>query len=481
MRRTSALLASVLSLVLSPGPVAAQGVVAIRGVTTIDGTGSPPRADQTIVIRGERISAVGSRAATPIPAGARIIDGSGQFALPGFVDVHAHLGLGTVTIDTTPKGVAMRVTLDPAGMVESLQTLLAFGVTTIRNPGGPLPAMVAIRDSVRLGLRKGPRIFTAGDVIDGTASEGLTVGVKSEREMRVEVARQAALGVDYVKLYAGLGPSYIRAGIDEAHKRGIRAIAHLFLTPWTEAANAGIDGIVHIVPGSPRLLPADKRLEFQRRFRGTQFMIEWFNYVDLESSETREMLDALVRHQVFLDPTLVVFEAMAWGDSTRITRNPDLRYAPRVNLDNWNDGFSLATGWTPEDFAEARRAWPRVLAFTKRLYDAGVPLTVGTDMLNPWVPPGASFHRELELLVAAGIPPLEVLRMATRGGARSLGIESDVGSIAVGKIADLVVLGANPVADITNTRRISWVLQQGRVARPVDLLPPRIRASDRGR
>ena len=109
--------------------------------------------------------------------------------------------------------------------------------------------------------------------------------------------------------------------------------------------------------------------------------------MDLESSETRTMLDALVRHNVFVDPTLVVFEAMAWGDSTRVTQNPDLVYAPPVNLNNWRGGFSLASGWTPADFAEARRAWPMVLSFTRRLYDAGVQLTVGTDMLNPWVAP----------------------------------------------------------------------------------------------
>ncbi len=459
----------------------AQRVVVIRGATVIDGTGAAQQPDQTVVVKGDRILAVGPRASIAIPAGARVIEGAGQFVIPGLIDMHAHFGLGAVTVDTTERGVAigMHVVPDPVGAVEAFQTLLAFGVTTIRNPGGPLPMTVALRDSVRLGLHRGPRIFTAGEVIDGTSSEGLTVGVKSEDEMRREVARQASLGVDYVKLYAGLGPAYIRSGIDEAHKRGVRAIAHLFLTSWTDAANAGIDGIVHIVPGSPLLLPEHRRMEFQRRFRGTQFMIEWFNYVDLTSAETRTMLDALVRQNVFLDPTLVVFEAMVWGDSTRITQAHDLRYAPPVNLDNWRGGFSITTGWKPEDFAEARRAWPMVLAFTKALYDAGVQLTVGTDMLNPWVAPGASLHRELELLVSAGIPPVDVLRMATRNGARSLGVESDVGTIAVGRIADLVVLAADPLADIRNTRRITWVMQSGKLSRPADLLPPRLRAGTR--
>ncbi|MEP7345727.1 MAG: amidohydrolase family protein [Gemmatimonadaceae bacterium] len=459
----------------------AQSVVAIRGATVIDGTGAAPQADQTVVVKGERILAVGPSASIAVPPGARMIDGAGRFIIPGLIDMHAHYGLGAVTVDTTAKGVpiGMHVIPDHDGAVDAFQTLLAFGVTTIRNPGGPLPMMVALRDSVRLGLRTGPRIFTAGEVIDATSSEGLTVGVKTEEDIRREVARQAALGVDYVKLYAGLGPVLVRAGIDEAHKRGVRAIGHLFLTTWTDAANTGIDGIVHIVPGSAQLLPQERRLEFQRRFRGTQFMIEWFNYVDLQSAETRTMLDALVRHNVFLDPTLVIFEAMVWGDSARITQNRDLVYAPPMNLANWRGGFVLTTGWKPEDFTEARRAWPNVLGFTKALYDGGVQLTVGTDMLNPWVSPGASLHRELELLVSAGIPPIDVLRMATRNGARSLGIESEVGTIAVGKIADLVMLSADPIADIRNTRQIDWVMQGGKLSRPADLLPPRLRADHR--
>ncbi|MDP1860589.1 MAG: amidohydrolase family protein, partial [Gemmatimonadaceae bacterium] len=394
---------------LHTSPSDAQRVIAIRGATLIDGSGAAPRPNQTIIVQNDRIRAVGPSHSTVVPNGARVIDGVGRFVVPGFIDVHAHFGLGRVTLDTTPQGPRMHVTLDHAGGVEALQTLLAFGITTIRNPAGPSAEMVAMRDSVRLGLRSGPRIFTAGEAIDGmVGAEGLSVAVKSEAEVRQEVARQAALGVDYVKLYAGLGPAYVRAGIDEAHKRGIRAIAHLFLTSWTDAANAGIDGLVHIVPGSPLLLPPDKRPEFQRRFRGTQFMLEWFNFVDLGSIEIRTLLDALLTHHVFLDPTLVTFEGMAWGDSARITQSSDLIYAPPIPRDNWREGFTLSAGWKPDDFVEARRAWPTVLAFVKQLHDAGVQLTAGTDMMNPWTVPGVSFHRELELLVSAGIPTLDV-------------------------------------------------------------------------
>ena len=443
--------------------------IAIRGATVIDGTGAPPRAGYTVVVLNDRIAAVGPTTSTPIPRGARVMDGAGLYVVPGFIDVHAHYALGPLTFDSTKRPVAMHMEYDHAAAIESLKTLLAFGITTIRNPGGPTRPSVAIRDSVRLGLLRGPRIFTAGEVLDATTAEGLVSTVRTVDDVRAEVARQVSLGVDYVKLYALLRPELIRAGIDEAHTRGVRAIGHLFLTSWTEAANAGMDGFVHIAPGTAALLPADKRNAFQQRFRGTQFMLEWFNFVDLSSPEIREMTRAMIEHKVNVDPTLVTFENMAWGDSARVTASPDLRYAPAGIRKAWNI-FTLTTGWTPDDYAEARRAWPSVLAFTKHLYDAGVLLTAGTDMGNPWTVPGASFHRELELLVCAGIQPLDVLSIATRNGAQSLGILSDVGTVAVGKSADLVALRADPTKDIRNTRRIAWVMQGGRVL-PRDLMP----------
>jgi imidazolonepropionase-like amidohydrolase len=461
-------------LALGASTAEAQRLLAIRDVTVIDGTGAPPHAHRTVLVKDDRIWRVDSANAS-LPRGARVIDGRGMFVLPGLIDMHAHYSVGPVTFDTTKRPPAIYMTHDHAASVEQLQTLLAFGITTIRNPGGATRQSVAVRDSVRLGMLRGPRIFTAGEVIDATEAPGLVETVHNEKEVRDAVDRQVALGVDYVKLYASLGPDLIRAGVDQAHRRGVRAIAHLFATTWTDAANAGIDGIVHITPGAPRLLPLERRPEFLKRFRGTQFMLEWFSFVDIGSPEIKEMTEALIRHDVFIDPTLVTFEAMAWGDSARIRESSDLTLAPPSLLAGWRK-FDLTFYWKPGDFEEARKAWPNVLGYTKYLFDAGVQLTAGTDMANPWTVPGASLHRELELLAASGIPTLQVLRIATRNGARSLGIESEVGTIAPGKIADLVVLSADPIADIRNTRRIAWVVQSGQPSRPAELLPPRLRA-----
>lgn len=450
---------------------AAQPIVAIRGATIIDGAGNAPQPGITLILRNGRIAAIGTSQTTPIPRSARLVDGTGLYIVPGFIDTHAHYALGPLTIDRTKTPATMAMTYDHAAALASLRTLLAFGITTIRNPGGPTLPSVAVRDSVRLGFIRGPRIFTAGLVLDATSAEGLVKTVRTADDVREEVARQAAMGVDYVKLYALLKPELIRAGVDEAHKHGVRAIGHLYLTSWTEAANAGMDGFVHIARGTAELLPASQRAAFQKRFRGTQFMLEWFNFVDFASPEMQEMTRAMLAHHVNVDPTLVTFEAMAWGDRARITESADLRYAPAALLDTWRNNFTLTTGWTADDYAEARRAWPQVLAFTKYLYDSGILLTAGTDMGNPWTVPGASFHRELELLVASGIPALEVLKIATQNGAQSLGISSDGGTIAVGKRADLVALEADPSRDIRNTRRIAWIMQGGEMMRPRDLLP----------
>lgn len=442
----------------------AQASTALRGVTVIDGTGAEPLRNATVIITGDRIATVGPRASVRVPAGARVLDLPGRTLVPGFVDMHAHVALGPVYGPLKPGDPALRTESDSLGSILMLRRLLEWGVTTVRNPAGPTREAVALRDAVRAGRLPGPRIFTAGSVLDGIeAPGGLVETVKSDSALRAAIRGQAAAGVDYIKLYAGLPPALIRAGVDEAHKQGKKAIGHLALTTWTDAARAGIDGIVHIVAGSPLLLPPARRAAYLKGFTGTQFMYRWFEQLDLQAAEIDTAITELVRHKVVLDPTLVTFEAMFRGNDPAIIASSDLATTPAALLRNWREDFQLSAGWSEKDFAEATAAWPTVLKFTRLLYDRGVFLTVGSDTPNPWAAPGASFHRELELYVNAGIPALQVLRMATESGAKALGIESQVGTIQAGQLADLVLLEADPLADIRNTRRIGWVMQSGKI------------------
>ena len=447
--------------------------LAFTHVTLIDGTGGPPRADMTVVVRDSTIVLVRPSRGFAPPAMSRVIDGRGKFLLPGFIDTHAHMNVGPEHLDSATN--QLRGEYDPGVSRISLGSLLHFGVTTIRDPGGLTERAVATRDSVAKGLLKGPRMLVAGSVIDQTDAPGLVATVHSPAEVRAEVRRQAAAGVDFIKLYATLTPPMVEAGIQEAHAAGKKAIGHLFLTSWSDAARAGIDALVHVTPSSPALLPSDSRLAFRKAIHNTRFMFQWFEYVNLSSPEIDTMMTEMVRHHVEHDGTLATFEAMAWGDSARITKNPDLAYAAPSLVRNWQT-FTLTQGWTRADYDSARAVWPKVLQFEKLLFDRGVPLTVGTDANNPWTVPGASYSRELELLVAAGIPPLQVLRLATSNGAKALGL-TDVGTVEQGKRADLVLLSANPLTDIENTRDIALVIANGEVVELHGATSPRHHAS----
>jgi hypothetical protein len=200
------------------------------------------------------------------------------------------------------------------------------------------------------------------------------------------------------------------------------------LTSWTDAANLGIDALTHGVPVSPYLLPKDKQRIFIENGLGPFDHFFWLSLVNLNSNSTEinEMIKSLVKHRVPVDPTLDIYEAMLKDDT------------------------------------KDRYLWPKVLQLTKMMYDNGVEILSGTDIPNLGLVPGESLHRELELLVEAGISPLDVIKIATRNGADALGILNNVGTIEPGKEADLIVLIANPVTNISNTKKIEAVINDGK-------------------
>lgn len=446
----------------------ANRTLVLRGATVIAGTEAPPLRDAVVVLRNGWIEQVGERSAVAIPAGARVVDLPGRYIVPGFVDMHAHVAIGAWVQHTSNGRPTLRYDYDEAATRELTAMQLAFGITTVRNPAGPTEASVAIRNRVRLGLQEGPRIITAGAPLDMMGQPNAQVGVPTAAAVEAEVARQAAAGVDIIKLYAGLSAPLVRVGVAAAHKYGLQAIAHCWLTSWTDAARAGVDGITHIVPGNTALLPEARRAEFQRSIRGAQFMFDWFRFVDFDGAEIREMIGAMVEQRVNLDPTLLAFEMMAQADRPAFYPDSSHRYLPATLAGRPGGEKILTAAWTPADFDAARAVWPRMLELTRRLHDAGILLTVGTDGANPWL-----FHRELELLVSAGISPAEVVRMATRNAAVALGRVGEFGTIEPGKRAELVVLSADPTADIRSSRRIEGVVQGGALRRPSEFLPVR--------
>ena len=226
-------------------------------------------------------------------------------------------------------------------------------------------------------------------------------------------------------------PDLVKAAVDEAHRQGIKVIGHLYLTSWTDAANLGIDFLTHGVPVSPFLLPEDKQRIFNRTGGNPFDHSLWLDLVDLDSIEIRNMIESLVQNQIPVDPTLNVYEAI----------------------------------FVRQSFADPQneQRWSKVLQLTKMMHDRGVKILSGTDIPNFELVPGESLHHELELLVEAGINISDVIKIATKNGAEALDLMNQTGTIEPGKQADILILSANPVEDIENTKRIEAVISNGRI------------------
>lgn len=421
----------------------------VRDATVIDGTGGLPRRDASVLIRNGVIEFVGRTRDMTVPEGTEVVDAEGGWLVPGFIDVHANAR------DTTV-----------------IRGLLAAGVTTVRNPGSPVRNGVDYQRVANPGDVAGPRVFSAGPVIDGPPGHWPgSVLVETVEEARAAVRAQAERGAEVIKLFAHLTPPLVAAAVEEAHEHGLEVVGDLVMTSWTEAARAGIDHLSHVVSRSPDLLPPEARESYRRDVSEGRAhpYYRWLEALDLDGRQVDEMLGALLSRDVSVDPTLAATESVLFCSDPEYAAEleaylPDTTRASRRG----SGGLAgcVAEEW-PEDFLErAREAWPKALALVRLLHDQGVRLAAGSNAPFGRFPPGASFHRELELLSEAGIPGREVLRIATANGAVALGILHEAGTIELGKRADMVLLRSDPIRDIRATRDIGWVMLDAEIYRP---------------
>ncbi len=224
--------------------------------------------------------------------------------------------------------------------------------------------------------------------------------------------------------------------------------------------------MTHAAPWSAAYLSPEKRTAYRPTTRGRLY---WLEEVDVDGPAVTGMIDALARHRVAVDPTLIALHTKFWAEEPRYRRHPDFGLVPQLLRDQWRR-TSFTDGWSADDYRRGQAAWPTVQALIRRLYEAGVPLTIGSDLPNPWVIPGVSFHEEMLLLHDAGLPAAAVL-----------GLDAERGTVEAGQRADLVVLSADQLRDLHNTRAIEWVLAGGRRYRPSELLatPPTDTPADR--
>ncbi len=442
------------------------------GVNLVDPQRETITPDSYILVENGRIAATG-RGRPAAARGVTLHDFTGLYALPGLIDTHAHVTLGTLSIRMENGAPRLTSNSEEAIVAHNARTLLAFGVTTIRNPGGPIAASRIYAERVASGALAGPEMIYAGEIIDRApvTIENLAVLVTPQRSAGQIVDAQAGGGGRYVKLYTGLTEADLAEGIAAAHRHGMRAIAHLSNVSWTRAAELGIDGIVHMMPTSADLLPADRREAWRTGHRPGGFeFFEWYEAADLDAPEVRRMIATMARRRVHLDATLIAFQPAFFGnDPALLARDRELDHPAMVA--NWRRGFRFDVGWQADDYRRAQAVWPRVLELTRRLYEAGVPMTIGTDQANPFIAPGISVSREMALHQQAGIPAWAVLRMATSDAARLIGVGRRTGALRRGLEADILFIAADPLPDLNRVAEVRAVVNNGVLHRPAELLP----------
>lgn len=471
MRLAAALCVTLLIASTAPAKGSAKKTV-YHGLTLVDPVSETRTPDSYIVVEGHRIVRVG-RGAPPasIPVAQRR-DMKGRFAMPGLFDTHAHVTVGPLALTRADGKVRAVMKGDEAMTRHDALMLLAHGVTTIRDPGGDTKRMVAYRNAVAAGMLLGPEAKVAGGVIDRPPfpTEGLVDSVTDAEPVAAVVRRQAALGVDFIKLYEGLTPDDLKAGVAAAQAARLQTVAHLSDVSWKFASELGMDSFVHAMPLSPDLLSGKRRDAFLSTQKpGAYDFYRWYEEVDLDGPEVAEMIATLARRKTSVDATLIVFKLAFWGDHKAL-RNRDLAKANPSLAQNWTQSFRFDLGWTPEDYRRAKAIWPKVLRFVRMLHNAGVPLTIGTDMNNPFVAPGASVAREMKLHIDAGIRNWDVLRMATINAARLLKIDGRTGRLRPGMEADILILEDDPSVDIEAVSGVVAVVENGRFHRPQDLM-----------
>ncbi|HYD88444.1 MAG TPA: amidohydrolase family protein [Vitreimonas sp.] len=438
---------------------APAGADVYAGFTLLDPATERRIDNAYIVVAAGRIVDAGAGLG-PAVAPDRRHDMSGAFALPGLIDTHAHVTLGRLAVTRTNGAPAIAATSEDDITAHNARMLVAFGVTTIRNPGGATEANAAYAEGVRSGALLGPEARAAGEILDRMPFQGLTAVVTDAASIEAAVAAQAAAGMNYIKLYHLLDEAQFTAGVEAAHRHGLEAITHTGGITWDRAAELGVDAIVHAMPISADALPLTARDDYRDATEtGAHAFYEWWERADLDSPEMQRLIAALVEHDVTVDLTLVVFQKTFWGDDPTV-RDTGAAYTHPLMRQNWQT-FRFDIGWREEHYRRARAVWPKIMRFARMLHEAGVKLTIGTDQANPFVAPGFDTIAEMRLHQEAGIPPWAVLRMATSQAAETLHMEDRIGRIARGMEADIVFLDADPTRDVANAATTRAILING--------------------
>ena len=424
--------------------------IVIQGGTLIDGTGRAAITDSVIVIRNGKFAAVGKRGDVAIPQDAEVIDAKGKTLLPGLIDGHCHYR-------------------DWMG-----ELYFAYGVVTCPNiSNNPVEWITAQREGVKNGSVRGPRVWASANIIDGPPPQGTgtlrrqrtSIIVDSEEEARKAVRDLVAQGVDGIKLFERLKPHVAKAAADEAHKLGRPVFGHT-LDIFTAAAN-GYQSVEHswsVVYTSIQDPKKKNDLDIGR-------MLGKIDTAEVHAHMEPAMFDKIIKVMVdknvhwsttwatWFRPLSSYAESMKKRELT-LLKNPQLKYLPPYILKDTESFFAKYEKMAPAKRQEVVAGFKMLQEFVRRFAAAGGKIHSGSDPNH--VVPGYALHAELEMLVEAGLTPVQAIRTAALNVAEAWGKEKDFGSVERGKVADLVIVGGDPLKNISDTQNVEMVFSEGR-------------------
>lgn len=434
--------AATLQAAQSPAPAADPNATAIIHVTVVDVATGKESPDQTVVLQGDHIVSVSAFDANAAPPQGRVLDAHGAFLIPGLWDMHVHIQ-----------------------DLEDLPLYIANGVTGVR-------LMFGVKKSNDLRARlseepAAPEVLFGSIIVDGDPPVWPgSIVIHNAKDARRAVDEIKAGGADFVKIYNSIPREAYFALVDESRKQNIPFAGHLpFEIRASEASDAGQRSIEHLtgiaIACSKQEQDLIRQLRPLRYFENLNATVEAIRSFD--AAKCQDLFAQFRRNSTWQVPTLTVHRAMGYMNDTHFTSDPRVAYMSSDVRRRWDSSNDFRfRRWRPQDFDLHRQLLKADEQMVGIMFRAGIPLLAGTDSMNPYCMPGFSLHDELALLVESGLTPLAALQAATLRPAEFLGRSNELGSIAAGKRADLVLLSADPLADIHNTTQIQSVWLRGK-------------------